>query len=52
MASFSWSNISQVKEFPLAHWLVGGADGERLFVRCFDAGMTVRKTSLATCWPR
>jgi hypothetical protein len=25
----------------LAHWLVGGADGGRLFIRCFDAGMVV-----------
>jgi len=31
------------KEFALAHWLVGGADGGRLFVRCFDAGMAVRE---------
>jgi hypothetical protein len=31
------------KEFALAHWLVGGADGGRLFVRCFDAGMVIRK---------
>jgi len=31
------------KEFALAHWLVGGADGGRLFVRCFDAAMNVRE---------
>jgi hypothetical protein len=36
-------DCSQAKEFALAHWLVGGADGGRLFVRCFDAGMTVRE---------
>jgi hypothetical protein len=29
------------KEFALARWLVGGADGGRLFVHCFDAAMTV-----------
>ena len=32
-----------MKEFALAHWLVGGADGGRLFVRCFDAAMNVRE---------
>jgi hypothetical protein len=31
------------KEFALAHWLVGGADGGRLFVRCFNAGMAIRE---------
>ena len=31
------------KKFALAHWLVGGADGGRLFVRCFDAAMNVRE---------
>jgi len=31
------------KEFALAHWLVGGTDGGRLFVRCFDAAMAVRE---------
>ncbi len=36
-------DCSQAKEFSLAHWLVGGADGGRLFVRCFDAAMTVRE---------
>ncbi|GGG42278.1 hypothetical protein GCM10010964_32200 [Caldovatus sediminis] len=36
-------DCSQAKEFALAHWLVGGADGGRLFVRCFDAGMAVRE---------
>jgi hypothetical protein len=34
----------QAKEFALAHWLVGGADGGRLFVRCFDAVMAVRES--------
>ena len=36
-------DCSQAKEFALAHWLVGGADGGRLFVRCFDAAMNVRE---------
>ena len=36
-------DTSVAKEFALAHWLVGGADGGRLFVRCFDAAMTVRE---------
>ncbi|MBX6741341.1 MAG: hypothetical protein IRY87_04740 [Acetobacteraceae bacterium] len=36
-------DCSQAKEFALAHWLVGGADGGRLFVRCFDAAMAVRE---------
>jgi hypothetical protein len=29
------------KEFALAHWLVGGADGGRLFVRVFDGAANV-----------
>ena len=36
-------DCSQAKEFALAHWLVGGADGGRLFVRCFDAAMNIRE---------
>ena len=36
-------DCSQAKEFALAHWLVGGADGGRLFVRCFDAATNVRE---------
>ena len=36
-------DTSAAKEFSLAHWLVGGADGGRLFVRCFDAAMNVRE---------
>ena len=36
-------DTSQAREFTLAHWLVGGADGGRLLVRCFDAGMNVRQ---------
>jgi membrane fusion protein (multidrug efflux system) len=36
-------DCSQAKEFALAHWLVGGADGGRLFVRCFDTAMNVRE---------
>jgi hypothetical protein len=34
---------SQAKEFALTHSLVGGADGGRIFVRCFDAAMNVRE---------
>ena len=34
---------TQVKEFALAHWLVNGADGGRLFVRCFGGDGTVRE---------
>ncbi|MEO3475945.1 hypothetical protein AAFN86_29140 [Roseomonas sp. CAU 1739] len=33
----------QAKEFALVHTLVGGADGGRIFVRCFDAAMNVRE---------
>ena len=36
---------SAAKEFALAHWLVGGADGGRLFVRCFDEAITVRENT-------
>ena len=36
-------DTTAAKEFALAHWLVGGADGGRLFVRCFDAAMNVRE---------
>ena len=31
-------DTSSAKEFALAHWLVGGVDGGRLFVRVFDGG--------------
>ena len=31
------------KEFALAHWLVGGADGGRLCLRCFDGASIVRE---------
>jgi len=31
------------KEFALAHWLDGGADGGRLYVRCFDGAGVVRE---------
>ncbi|WP_333669538.1 hypothetical protein [Elioraea tepidiphila] len=34
-------DASQAREFALAHWLVGGADGGRLFVRCFDGAKTL-----------
>jgi hypothetical protein len=33
----------QVKEFALAHWLAGGAQGGRLFVRVFDDAGNVRE---------
>ena len=36
-------DTTAAKEFALAHWLVGGVDGGRLFVRCFDAAMTGRE---------
>ena len=36
-------DCSQAKEFTLAHWLVNGADGGRLFVRCFGGDGIVRE---------
>ncbi len=36
-------DCTQAKEFTLAHWLVNGADGGRLFVRCFGGGGAVRE---------
>ena len=36
-------NTSSAKEFALAHWLVGGGDGGRLFVRVFDGAGNVRE---------
>ncbi len=36
---------AQAKEFALAHWLVNGAEGSRLFVRCFDGAGTVRENA-------
>jgi hypothetical protein len=36
-------DCTQAREFALAHWLVNGADGGRLFVRCFDGSGTVRE---------
>jgi hypothetical protein len=38
-------DITQAKEFALAHWLVNGVDGGRLFVRCFGADGTVRENA-------
>jgi hypothetical protein len=35
--------VSQAKEVALAHWLVFGAAGGRLFARCFDAAGQVRE---------
>ena len=34
-------DCTQAKEFALAHWLVNGAGGGRLFVRCFGGDGTV-----------
>jgi hypothetical protein len=34
---------TQAKEFALAHWLVNGADGGRLFARCFGGDGAVRE---------
>lgn len=34
---------THAKELALAHWLVGGADGGRLCVRCFDGAGNVRE---------
>jgi len=36
-------DVSQAKEVALAHWLVFGSAGGRLFVRCFDAAGQVRE---------
>jgi hypothetical protein len=36
-------DCAHAKEFALAHWLVGGADGGRLFVRVFDGAANVRE---------
>jgi hypothetical protein len=36
-------DVSQAKEVALAHWLVWGAAGGRLFARCFDAAGQVRE---------
>ena len=38
-------DTTQAKEFALAHWLVNGADGGRLFVRCFGGDGTVRENA-------
>ena len=38
-------DCTQAKEFALAHWLVNGADGGRLFVRCFGGDGTVRENA-------
>jgi len=38
-------DCTQAKEFALAHWLVNGADGGRLFVRCFGGAGTVRENA-------
>jgi hypothetical protein len=45
-------DCSQAKEFALAHSLVNGADGGRLFVRCFGGDGIVRENVAATCWHR
>ena len=36
-------DTTQAKESALAHWLVNGADGGRLFVRCFGGGGILRE---------
>ena len=38
-------DCTQAKEFALAHWLVNGADGGRLFVRCFGGDGRVRENA-------
>jgi hypothetical protein len=38
-------DCTQAKEFALAHWLVNGADGGRLFVRCFGSDGNVRENA-------
>jgi hypothetical protein len=38
-------DCTQSGEFALAHWLVNGADGGRLFVRCFGGDGTVRENA-------
>jgi hypothetical protein len=38
-------DCTQAKEFALAHWLVNGADGGRLFVRCFGGDAVVRENA-------
>jgi hypothetical protein len=44
-------DCTQAKEFALPHWLVNGADGGRLFVRCFGGDGIVRENIAAMCWP-
>ena len=36
-------DCAQAKEFALAHWLVNGADGGRIFVRCFGGDGAMRE---------
>src|SRR5215217_9554804 len=36
-------DCTQAKKFAVAHWSVNGADGGRLFVRCFGRDGTVRE---------
>ena len=38
-------DCTQAKEFALAHWLVNGADGGRIFVRCFGGDGIVRENA-------
>lgn len=38
-------DCTQAKEFALAHWLVNGADGGRVFVRCFGGDGTVQENA-------
>ena len=38
-------DTTQANQFALVHWLVNGADGGRLFVRCFGGDGTVRENA-------
>ena len=38
-------DTTQAKDFSLAHWLVNGADGVRLFMRCFRGDGVVRENA-------
>jgi hypothetical protein len=44
-------DCTQAKEFALAHWLVNGSDGGRLFVRCFGGDGTVRENAAGDVLP-
>lgn len=44
-------DCTRAKEFALAHWLVNGADGGRLFVRCFSGDATRIMGAVASVVP-